>query len=166
MIPEIELTRGDYAAKWGLADFYEGSEKVLRDVLASGQDFCTSYGCKKEIRYATITRANNAITVSVVSHMDDFFEEDDLIYDALWECFKIEDPLPDEVIDSIRSSAMAGMISDYSNAEKTLPGSATFEEICEAISALEDETENNNSRMFQDLKIIVEEFYKNYLSTR
>ena len=35
---KIELTSGEYAAKWSLTDFYEGAEALLRAAIESGED--------------------------------------------------------------------------------------------------------------------------------
>ena len=103
---EIDITYGEYAAKWGLTDLYPESEDKLRQALLSGEDFDTGWwGCKKEIRYCRITQEIGMITVEVSAHMDDLWESDDLIYDALWETTKQEDELPEEIIDSIRDDA-------------------------------------------------------------
>lgn len=155
----IEITDGSYAAQWGLTDFYEKSEKILREAIESGEDFETSYGCKKEIRYADIIRFDDMVSVSVTSCMDDLFEEDDLIYDALWSRCHVEETLPDEIIQSIKDAAIDQGMNEESSGMTRLPATATFEQICDAISSLEQSTEDNNERMFNELCDIVEAHY-------
>lgn len=152
---EIEITSGAYAASWGLTDFYKDSEQALRDAIASGEDFEVHYGCKKEIRYATIGRDADGIAVSVTAHMDDLYESTDLIYDALWEVGKSEEEIPEDVIDSILDEATFFGIEDQSTACQLLPASASFDDICKAINECENEAEGSNNEMFKLLCDIV-----------
>lgn len=45
---DIEFPNGGiYASKWGLTDFYDGNDDVLRKAVESGEDFDTGwFGCK------------------------------------------------------------------------------------------------------------------------
>lgn len=161
---DIAERTGEYASKWGLTDFYPEAEEKLQEVLASGEDFDTGwFGCKKEIRYARIVREEGEIEISVAAHMDDLWEEDDLIYDALWEVSKIEDELPEEIIDSIREAAIYD-IDDHTELSITLPATSTFDEIVEAMGKLEDEAEENNHRMYLELCEIVKA-HVDYMNT-
>lgn len=161
---DIAEHTGEYASKWGLTDFYPEAEADLRKALESGEDFETDwFGGKKEIRYARITGDQEKITIEVSAHMDDLWEEDDLIYDALWEVSKIEDELPEEIIDSIRDAAIYD-IDDHTNLDATLPRSATWDEIIKAIENLEYEAEANNHRMYLELCEIVKA-HVDYMNT-
>lgn len=157
---EIDISHGVYAAKWGLSDFYEDSEAKLREALASGEDFTTEWGCKKEIRYATLTKEGDTISLLVSCHMDDLYEEDDLIYDALWARLRSEEELPEEIIDSIREVAADEWMHDYAEASAELPASATFEEICAKLEELETDAEKENDETFNHLCDMVEAMYK------
>lgn len=162
---EIEISTGEYASKWGLTDFYPESETELKKALESGEDFDTGwFGCQKEIRYAKITGDQEEITIEVSAHMDDLWESDDLIYDALWEVSEIEDELPEEIIDSIRDTAIWDNIDDHTDMDATLPRSASFEEIVRAIENLEYEAEANNHRMYLELCDIVKA-HVDYMNT-
>ena len=156
----IDIACGEYAAKWGISDFYEDSEAKLREALASGEDFTTEWGCKKEIRYAALTREGDKILLQVDCHMDDLYESDDLIYDALWERLKLEEELPEEIIDSILEVASDEWMQDYAEASAELPASATFEEICAKLDELTDEAEKENDDTFKHLCDMVEDAYK------
>lgn len=161
---DIAERTGEYASKWGLTDFYPEAEAELKKALESGEDFETDwFGCKKEIRYAKITSDQEEITIKVSAHMGDLWEEDYLIYDALWEVSKIEDELPEEIIDSIRDAAIYD-IDDHTDLDVTLPRSASFEEIVEAIGKLEDEAEENNTEMYKTLCDIVKA-HVDYMNT-
>lgn len=161
---DIAERTGEYASKWGLTDFYPEAEEDLRAALESGEDFETDwFGCKKEIRYAKITGGQEEITIEVSAHMDDLWESEDLIYDALWEVSKIEDELPEEIIDSIRDAAIYD-IDDHTDLDVTLPRSATWEEINRAIENLEYEAEANNHRMYLELCGIVKA-HVDYMNT-
>lgn len=161
MPKRIEITSGDYAAQWGLTDFYSECEDLLRSAVESCKDFETDWGCKKEIRYASVVRDGGCVVVTVTSHMDDLYEDGDLIYDALWERLHIEDEIPEEMFERIRDFAIDCGIEDQSEAAFALPRSATFEDICEAIEKLEDYTEASNTAMFNELCDLVEGEWKN-----
>ena len=153
---DIDICYGMYASKWGLTDFYEESEKKLKDALASGEDFDTGWwGCKKEIRYARICRENGAVTVEVSCHMDDLYESDDLIYDALWEECRTEEELPDAIIDSIRDAAIWDGIEDSTEMSDTLPHDASFDDIVAKIDRIEEWAEAKNKEMYGKLRAIV-----------
>lgn len=153
---DIAEHTGWYASKWGISDFYEEAEKSLREALSSGEDFETDwFGCKKEIHYAKISREAGVITLSVSCHMDDLWEQDDLIYDALWEMTKIEKCLPEEIIDSIRDAACDERIDDSTTRSATLPGSASFEDIVAALDKLEGNADADNTGMYKRLCEIV-----------
>lgn len=155
---DIAEKSGEYASKWGLTDFYPEAEAELKKALESREDFETDwFGCKKEIRYAKITGTQEEITIEVSAHMDDLWESDDLIYDALWEVSKIEDELPEEIIDSIRDAAMWDNVDDHTELSVTLPATSTFDEIVEAMGKLENEAEENNHTMYLELCEIVKD---------
>ena len=156
----IDIDYVEDAAKWGLTDFYPESEKKFRNAVLSGDDFSISYECKKEIRYASVIRENDAVTVTVTSCMDDLLDGYDLIYDALWSRCHSEDELPDEILEDIREEALDCWLSDESTAVRVLPVSASFEDICTTISELENESEEQNNIMFNILCDIVEAYYK------
>ena len=157
---DIDICYGFYASHLGLTDFYEESKQKLKEALASGEDFDTGWwGCKKEIRYARIRRESGKITVQVSCHMDDLWEEDALIYDALSEECNIEDELPDEIIDSIRSEAIEVGIDSETETSETFPAcddnDANFNTIMETIERLEAKCEAENDDMYKRLRDIV-----------
>ena len=157
----IELTNGLYAAKWWLTDFYPESEQRLRDALASGEDFYTSYGCKKEIDYCEIQRHGDTIAVSATAYMDNLWESNDLIYDALWERTRVEDyEFSNEMINRIREAAIDEQLDDCSQIGTTIPASSSFEQLCDAIDKMEDEARAANDGMYRQLCNIVEDHYK------
>ena len=41
---KIDISYGEYAASWGLTDFYKDSEAKLREAFNSNEDFETSWG--------------------------------------------------------------------------------------------------------------------------
>jgi len=155
-----ELCSGEYAAKWGLTDFYPEAEDKLKELIESGENFCTKWGCKKEIRYADIERTDTECVVTVTSHMDDLDDEGDLIYDAVWETMHIEPELPEAFIQDVYETAMDMDLDDCTSLEQHLPRTATYEDICSAIEELENQTEKYNTQMFEVLCGIVEELYR------
>lgn len=153
---DIAENTGEYASKWSISDFYEEAEQSLRDALESGEDFETDwFGCKKEINYAQIIREDGNITVSVTCNMDDLWDEDDLIYDALWEMTKSEDELPEEIIDSIRDAAIDERIDDHSTVSATLPSSASFDDVVKALDKCEANADAENTGRYKRLCEIV-----------
>ena len=158
----ITITDGCYAAQWSLTDFYTDSEQKLMEALASGEDFCTSWGCKKEIDYAAIARTNGSTYINVTCYMDDLNESDDLIYDALYEVFQKEDELPEELIESIRDQALWSDISSSVDFDDNLPGDASFADIVEAINRLEEAAHEALHEMFNYLCDITKIEYESY----
>ena len=158
---DIDICYGYYASHWGLTDFYEESNAKLVNVLNSGEDFDTGwFGCKKEINYARICRDGDTLIVQVSAHMDDLWEEDDLIYDALWEECHTEEELPECILESIRDEAIDVGIDERSEAEETLPADASFEDILAVIERLEGEAMNSNTEMYKQLRAIVKAHYE------
>ena len=157
----IDISYGEYASKWGIADFYEESAEKLKSAIESGEDFDTGwFGCKKEIRYAHIERCEDDFTIEVSAHMDDLWESEDLIYDALWHVSKSEEELPEEIIDSIRDACIDCEIDDNTTLSETIPSAeATFEKVVEILVELESMTEKNNEDMFKRLCGIVENHF-------
>lgn len=153
---DIEENTGCYASKWGISDFYDEAEKSLKAALDSGEDFDTDwFGCEKEINYGKIVREDGKITVSVCCHMDDLWEQDDLIYDALWEVTEAENELPDEIIDSIRDSAIDERVDDSSTWAEVLPSSASFDDVVKALDKCEANADAENTGMYKRLCEIV-----------
>ena len=156
---DIEFQNGGiYASKWGLTDFYDGNDDVLRKAVESREDFDTGwFGCKKEIRDARVHREHGELEVEVVAGMDDLWDEDDLIYDALWTVAKSEDELPEDIIDSIRESAIDSGVDDHTYCNRYLPLDATYETVVETISELENEAEQTNEELCRILCEIVKD---------
>lgn len=153
---EIDITYGEYAAKWGLTDLYPESEDKLRQALLSGEDFDTGWwGCKKEIRYCRITQEIGMITVEVSAHMDDLWESEDLIYDALWETTRKEYELPEEIIGSIRDDAIDDGVDDHWEEYADLQAPASYESVLSTIGKLEDLAETRLHEMYETLCQIV-----------
>ena len=155
----IDLEKNhEYASKWGISDFYDDSEAILREALASEEDFTTGwFGCKKEIHYAEITREDGELKLTVSVHCDDLWESDDLIYDALWSACRIEKELPEEIIDSIRDEALWDNIDDHCDCWSTLPGDSIYDYVVDELDALERKAMEETDHMFKRLERIVEE---------
>ena len=73
-----------YGAHWGLTDLYDEEAKNLRVAVESGEDFEFDYGCKKEIRYANITREGGDLTVTCRAYIDELPELTDTV---IWRAF-------------------------------------------------------------------------------
>ena len=152
----IDLSSGVYACAWGLTDFYPDCLEKLKEALASGEDFQTErFDCKKELRYGRYTKANGQFKIEVQVNMDDLWESEDLIYDALWSACKMDIELPDEIIDSIRETASLIGVDDHTLLTSWLPGDATLDQILEATEELEGRCEMANEAMFDTLCQVV-----------
>lgn len=155
---ETKITENmwDEAAKWSVTDFYPECERKLRELISSGEDFDTGYfGCRREPRTARICRAGGKLTVEVSVSMDSLYEEDDLIYDALFEVYGVEELLPDEVLTRINDLAIEFGLNDYSEESETLPSDAPFEKVVEAMERLEKGALVSNEDMYHTLCNIV-----------
>lgn len=162
---DIDICHGAYASKYALTDWYEESEKILREAIESGEDFDTGYfGCRKEIRYGRIRRENGVITVEVSAAMDDLYDGSELIYDALWDVSNSEEELPDDIIESIRDTAADCGINDSAMEWEDLPADATFADVDHLISVLEDSVESQNEENYSRLCEIVKEHVE-YMKT-
>lgn len=159
MAKQIDLEEDHaYASKWELTDFYDGVGDVLRNAIESGEDFDTGdFGCKEEIRYARVHRERGEFEVEVTAHMDDLWDDGDLIYDALWTVAKSGDELPEDIIDSIRDAAIDSGVDDHTYCNRYLPLDATYETVVETISELEDEAEQTNEELYRILCEIVKD---------
>lgn len=156
----VDIAYGEYASQWGLTDFYTESETKLKELFESGEDFETEwFGCKKEIRYAKYTRENGVFTVEVSCHMDDLYEQPDLIYDALWESCRVEIEFPEEIIESIIDVCIECEIEDRITLTEELNGKATYEEVIEKTEELENKAESLLHEMFERLCSVVKDHY-------
>ena len=157
----IDISSGDYACKWSLTDFYDDSEQKLRDALASGEDFDTGwFSCNKEPRSARYVRRNGWLSVEVSAAMSDLWEQDDLIYGALWSISRSEPELPEDVISLIRDTAIDLGLDDVSYESEMIPAPVSYTKLVEVTDRLEKEVESNNDRMFNQLREIVKEVLK------
>lgn len=85
-LEKLELFhKGGDASKWGVSDFYEGHEKVLKAAIEHGTPFTTGwFSSKKEPQSGKITRhaRNGPIEIMVSVCMDD---GPDLVDTIIWE---------------------------------------------------------------------------------
>ena len=158
---KIDINCGEYASKWSLTDFYPKSEEKLRQALDSGEDFDTGwFYCKKEIRSGKYVREGDQFTTDVEAYMDDLYDSDDLIYDAQWEVFGIEEEIPENIIEAIKEDAVSAGINDGIWVRKTIPSSeATFDRVVYITNELEQEAESKNKEMYMMLCNIVSAYF-------
>ena len=162
-IPQYELSSGVYCSHWGLTDLYEECEKGLRELLDSGNDFITTWcGSKKEIISAQYSRYDGHVHVEVCQSMDELWESDDLIYDALSSIGREDIELPDDIIDSIREAALECGIDDSVTEYVTLPTDATYGDVMKAVVLAEGHTDKCLTSQYEELQTIVRE-HVNYM---
>jgi len=123
---------------WGVGDIYEDVEKIMRDVIASGERFDSGWHeWKKELQGMRIQRTEDAVIVDVSEYMDDL--ED---YAIIRDCLTDEDErrITDEQFEAIEN-ALNEMFLDFvteTEDSESLPVTATYEEIMEKAGELMD----------------------------
>ena len=159
----VEIGEGDYCSKWGLTDLYEDCEKNLRDLLKTGIDFRTEWcGSKKELLSARYRREDGKVWVDVNEWMDDLWDDESLIYDAVWERLHTEDiEIPDDGIAFIRQIAIEMGIDDTIVISEELGVDATYEDCMAAVERLEDKTDEQLTAWYEELCNIVEDYVRN-----
>ena len=163
---EINISDGWYAAHWSLTDFYDKSEKALRDALNSGEDFATEeFGCKKEIHYARVIREGDTVTVTVSAHMDDLeiSEDSPLVLDAMSYVGMSEDELSEDEIEQLAIYAIECGVEDRTELWESFPAEdANYNHVVNTIERLEEDAEKTNESMFGQLCVLV----RNYAANR
>lgn len=147
---------GLYASKWDLTDLYPECEKNLKALLESGEDFRCEWGAKKELLSVAIMRINRTFDVSVSAWMDELWDSDDLIYDALFEVTGSEcEILSDETIEEIRN-CLSDECDD--NAGESFIGECdSYEELMNIINNLATYAEARLDAYFSELVSVVRE---------
>lgn len=163
-IPIIDC-EGYYASHWGLTDLYPENEKLLRDWLASGEDFATTWwSSKKELVSAKYEAEGDTITVSVSQSIDDLWFSSDLIMDAIWELgLDWEDPSEEE-LDAIREEASEFAIDDGHTASICIPRDSSFETVMTTTLKAWGNTDSVLQQGYETLKTIVKGYYE-YFNT-
>ena len=125
----------------GVTDFYEDTEKALREAIESGEHFDTGWhGSEKEPVTAQIIRDEESIMVSVYSDgLDDCM---DLFSDFLTD--EEMRKLTDEMVDQIRDylDMGEGDFTQEVSYDEELPCDASFEDV---VSTMEELSELCNS---------------------
>ena len=165
---------GVYCSHWGLVDLYPQCEKNLRELLDLGKDFRTNWcGSKKELLSARYSRIGSSFWVEVEAWMDDLWDGDGLIYDAIYDVLHNEEkyPLPlfaqeklhtvenegdDEFMDEVRDSACEVNIDDKVRVSHSFPAvDAHYDTIMDIVSKLEDEADDILKENYETLCGIV-----------
>ena len=113
---------------WGVGDMYDGNERLLKEVIASGDRFTTGWhGWKKELQSMCIERTEDEVIVSASAYMDDL-EDYAIISDCLTS--EEEEKITEEQYEAIRDALFECMEFRTEEEEsETLPVTATYEEI-------------------------------------
>lgn len=143
-------------SKWGLTDLYENCEADLRELLESGMDFqTTSCDCRKEPLTTSYARYEGELHVSATEFLDDLWEQDDLICDALYAIGKEDIELSDEDIEYIRDICAELDLEDYASVTISLPTDTTYEQLMDAVEKLENELHKEAEKIFDQVKSVV-----------
>ena len=152
---DIDISTGEYAAHHSLTDLYDDCKDALAKALASGKDFHTEWGCKKEINYCDIVkRSDGWVTISVTCNMDDLTDSDDLVFDAAADLNIGEEKLTDEVLSQIRDGIFYDGLGD-STSRTTVVQTSSIDDVIKEIDRLENEAMDVNNHMYERLKDIV-----------
>ena len=155
-VPSYEINDGAYGSNWGLTDLYPESEKNLKSLLVSSENFRATWGSKHELLSAVVMRIDGTFTVNVSAWMDDLWDSDDLIYDALYQsCGDENMVLSDETIEEIR-----GCLSDEcdDHAGESFFGTCnSYEELMNIINNLATYAEARLDAYFSELVSVVRE---------
>lgn len=151
----IDISTGEYAAQWSLTDFYDDCKNALAKALASGKDFHTEWGCKKEIHYCDLVKKSGWIRITVTCNTDDITDSDDLIFDAASDANIDEEKLTDEVLSQIHDAVFDEGLGDSSVRVSEISDSSSIDDVIKEIDRLEDEAMNTNNQMYERLKDIV-----------
>lgn len=161
----FEEIPGTYGAHWGLTDLYAEHEEELRKALASSKDFLAKWGCKKEIRYASVQRIDGNIFVTCYDHID---ELPDITDTVLWEVggrnekcesgydfvckYHNLDPEKDFQKATDIMEECEGWFEDVYrerfSASRKLPGTATYDTVIEAVDSAENEADDKSRDCF------------------
>lgn len=172
-VEKIDISCGGcYCSSWGLTDLYDPCEAKLRGLIDSGEDFETSWcDSKKELISARYSREGNTFTVDVSAWMDDLWDQNDLIYDAVYEAKenakyrattqdmeKLQNILDDTssdadaFIECVRDQAMYTDIDDHATCSEELNSAGlTYEKVMETVEKLEDEAQEVINSFFDRL---------------
>jgi hypothetical protein len=159
---------GCYGSHCGLTDLYPEHEAALREVLESGEDFKASWGAKKEIHYATVTREFGKIQVLCRADID---EIEDLADTCLWVAaggnevcdsgydfilkhhnLDRHDPKDLEAADQIMEGVVSWIEDIYQEsfyAEAALPSAATFEQVMSAVDSCGDTADSRANEAYE-----------------
>ena len=184
-VEKIDISCGGcYCSSWGLTDLYDPCEAKLRGLIESGDDFATSWcDSKKELLSARYSREGNTFTVEVSAWMDDLWDQNDLIYDAVYEAKEntkyratlqdmevlqsiLDDSAEldaDAFIECVRDQLMYLDIDDHITISEELDASGvTFERIMEVVEKLEDEAQDGINCFFDRLCWLVMDCVKDF----
>ena len=113
---------------------YDAAREKLQELLDSGKDFDTGFGCsRKELDGMRITGIKDELTVEVSVWMDDL---PDLIYDA---CPDGQEEHLTEKLHAELEECLWECIDTETTVSRTLPRTAAIDEILEAAEACRSE---------------------------
>ena len=160
----VDISNGGLnCSHWGLTDLYPECEKNLRDLLRTDADFETEWcSSKKELLSARYRRENGKVWVDVNQWIDDLWDTDDLIYDAVWNRFDHREDIeiPDDGLQTIRDAALWLDVDDSVVISEEVGKDATFEDCMKTVERLMDATDKELARMYEELCNIVEDYVR------
>lgn len=179
-ITEIDFGDGDYQAKWGLSDFNEGDEAIIREAWDRPDfNFKADWGCKKEIQYAHVERVDGVTTIRATACVDELHDLIDTCiwkdyggndkcnsgWDAVCRIFNLNPNTDDEIgyekFDEI-CEALAECYEEYHEAQVELPVGATWDDFINGIDEASTKAEAHAEECFKSLVESVKRYMENY----
>ena len=159
-VPSYDICDGKaFGSSWGLTDLYPECKENLQNLLASSGNFRATWDSKHDLLSATIMRIDGVLMVDVHAWMDDLWDSNELIYDALYQAGGSEDMvLSDETIEEIR-----GCLSDEcdDHAGESFFGTCnSYEELMTIINDLATYAEARLDMYFSELVSVVREIVR------
>jgi hypothetical protein len=135
----IELTTDEYAADHSVAKLFPDAEKRLANALASGKEFCAAWECGRAPTYGGVCRRERDVIVNVAADFDGLDEDGEILSD-MWERFAPEGSLSAaQALPYLLCAARNGGVQGVVREGKVLPGSATLQEVLDALGNLESQ---------------------------
>ena len=138
----------DAWGSWGVGDFYQRPEQLLREVIENGKPFDTGWhDWTKELQSMRIVRKKHATHIKCHAFMDDPYEDHELLGDFLedgeWE------KLDDEALEELENEFFQNDISDNADEECDLPYDASLDDIIHKAKELMDACESRLNESFK-----------------
>lgn len=160
---KVELTDKIHTSHWGASDFYPQVEEKLQQLLDDIQNsddgdirLEVNGAAKKEVHYFKIILSKDGAEVVCSEGMD---EDEDLVYDAIWNLYRTEPEINEHVMENILESMIEEGVTSY--AEVNATSVLTIKKIKETLNKGFEDTRKKLDYQFN----IVKEIVKNHVES-